>query len=109
CPGHGEAGETPAEAGMRECVEEIGVRPTALYELFQFIPVPGASDEHAYLYLGLVDAGHLPERATAPRPSPPAGPRRPPPRSARAPPTRRRQRARCPCRSRPRSRRSSAG
>ncbi len=63
--GHVEDGETPVEAGMRECIEEIGVRPTALYELFQFIPVPGASDEHAYLYLGLVDAGRIPERAGA--------------------------------------------
>ena len=63
--GHVEAGETPAEAGLRECVEEIGVRPSALYELFQFIPVPGASDEHAYLYLGLVDAAAIPERAGA--------------------------------------------
>ena len=63
--GHVEDGETPAEAGMRECVEEIGVRPSALYELFQFIPVPGASDEHAYLYLGLVDAARIPERAGA--------------------------------------------
>jgi ADP-ribose pyrophosphatase len=63
--GHVEAGETPAEAGLRECIEEIGVRPSALYELFQFIPVPGASDEHAYLYLGLVDAAAIPERAGA--------------------------------------------
>jgi ADP-ribose pyrophosphatase len=63
--GHVEADETPAEAGLRECVEEIGVRPTALYELFQFIPVPGASDEHAFLYLGLVDASAIPERAGA--------------------------------------------
>ena len=63
--GHVEEGETPAEAGLRECVEEIGVRPSALYELFQFIPVPGASDEHAFLYLGLVDASAIPERAGA--------------------------------------------
>ena len=63
--GHVEAGETPAEAGLRECVEEIGVRPSALYRLFEFIPVPGASDEHAFLYLGLVDASAVPERAGA--------------------------------------------
>jgi len=63
--GHVEAGETPAEAGMRECVEEIGVRPSALYEIFQFIPVPGSSDEHAFLFLGLVDAARIPERAGA--------------------------------------------
>jgi len=63
--GHVEEGETPAEAGMRECVEEIGVRPLALYDIFQFIPVPGSSDEHAFLYLGLVDAARIPERAGA--------------------------------------------
>jgi len=63
--GHVEAGETPAEAGFRECVEEIGVRPSALYDIFQFIPVPGSSDEHAYLFLGLVDASSVPERAGA--------------------------------------------
>jgi ADP-ribose pyrophosphatase len=63
--GHVEAGETPAEAGLRECVEEIGVRPSALYEILQFIPVPGSSDEHAFLYLGLVDAARIPERAGA--------------------------------------------
>jgi ADP-ribose pyrophosphatase len=63
--GHVEAGETPAEAGLRECIEEIGVRPSALYEIFQFIPVPGSSDEHAFLFLGLVDAARIPERAGA--------------------------------------------
>jgi ADP-ribose pyrophosphatase len=63
--GHVEAGETPAEAAFRECVEEIGVRPSALYEIFQFIPVPGSSDEHAFLFLGLVDAANIPERAGA--------------------------------------------
>jgi ADP-ribose diphosphatase len=63
--GHVEAGETPAEAGMRECVEEIGVRPTALYQMFEFIPVPGASDEHAFLFLGLVDASRIPQHAGA--------------------------------------------
>ncbi len=63
--GHVEAGETPAEAALRECVEEIGVRPSALYEIFQFIPVPGSSDEHAFLYLGLVDAARIPARAGA--------------------------------------------
>jgi ADP-ribose pyrophosphatase len=41
------------------------VRPSALYEIFQFIPVPGSSDEHAFLYLGLVDAAGIPERAGA--------------------------------------------
>ena len=63
--GHVEEGETPAAAGLRECVEEIGVWPSALYEIFQFIPVPGSSDEHAFLFLGLVDAANIPARAGA--------------------------------------------
>jgi len=63
--GHVEAGETPAEAAMRECIEEIGVKPTALYPMLEFIPVPGSSDEHAFMYLGTIDAGSVPERAGA--------------------------------------------
>jgi ADP-ribose pyrophosphatase len=63
--GHVEAGETPPEAGMRECVEEIGVRPSALYPMLDFIPVPGSSDEHGFMFLGLVDATHIPEHAGA--------------------------------------------
>jgi ADP-ribose pyrophosphatase len=63
--GHVEAGETPIEAGMRECVEEIGVRPSALYAMLDFIPVPGSSDEHGFMFLGLVDATRIPNRAGA--------------------------------------------
>ena len=63
--GHVEAGETPAEAGMRECVEEIGVRPSALYPMLDFIPVPGSSDEHGFMFLGLVDATRVPTHAGA--------------------------------------------
>jgi ADP-ribose pyrophosphatase len=63
--GHVEAGETPAEAGMRECVEEIGVRPSALYAMLDFIPVPGSSDEHGFMFLGLVDAARVPAYAGA--------------------------------------------
>ncbi|HEX4556934.1 MAG TPA: NUDIX hydrolase [Xanthobacteraceae bacterium] len=63
--GHVEAGETPAEAAMRECVEEIGVRPKALYRMFEFLPAPGSIDEYATLFLGTVDAAGVPERAGA--------------------------------------------
>jgi ADP-ribose pyrophosphatase len=63
--GHVEPGETPAEAAMRECVEEIGVAPEALHEVLDFIPVPGSSDEHGFLFLGLVDAARVPDRAGA--------------------------------------------
>jgi ADP-ribose pyrophosphatase len=62
---HVEAGETPAQAAMRECVEEIGVRPTALYKMFEFLPAPGSIDEYATLFLGIVDAAGVPERAGA--------------------------------------------
>ncbi len=63
--GHVEAGETPADAAMRECVEEIGVRPDALFPMLEFIPVPGSSDEHAFMFLGTIDAARIPERAGA--------------------------------------------
>jgi len=63
--GHVEAGETPADAAFRECQEEIGVRPSALYEMFDFIPVPGSSDEHGHLFLGIVDASRIPRHAGA--------------------------------------------
>jgi len=63
--GHVEAGETPAQAAMRECVEEIGVRPRALYRMFEFLPAPGSIDEYATMFLGLVDAAGIPERAGA--------------------------------------------
>jgi ADP-ribose pyrophosphatase len=63
--GHVEAGETPAQAAMRECVEEIGVRPQALYPMFEFLPAPGSIDEYATMFLGVVDAAVIPERAGA--------------------------------------------
>ncbi len=63
--GHVEPGEIPAEAAMRECIEEIGVAPEALHEVLDFIPVPGSSDEHGFLFLGVVDAARVPERAGA--------------------------------------------
>jgi len=50
---------------MRECVEEIGVRPRALYRMFEFLPAPGSIDEYATMFLGLVDAAGIPERAGA--------------------------------------------
>jgi len=63
--GHVEAGEQPAEAAARECVEEIGVAPSRLTELFTYFPTPGASDERITLFLGIVDAAAVPDRAGA--------------------------------------------
>ena len=63
--GHVEADEQPAEAARRECVEEIGVAPAQLVELFTYLTSPGMSDEEITLFLGIVDASGLPERAGA--------------------------------------------
>jgi ADP-ribose pyrophosphatase len=61
--GHVEAGEQLAEAARRECIEEIGVAPAVLAELFTYFPTPGASDEQITLFLGIVDAAQVPDRA----------------------------------------------
>lgn len=63
--GHVEAGEDSARAAYRECLEEIGVAPQALYELFSFMPAPGQIEEYATLYLALVDAAEVPTLAGA--------------------------------------------
>src|SRR5205807_6454775 len=64
--GHVEGNERLAQAARRECIEEIGVAPAALVELFTFLPTPGASDEQITLFLGIVDASNVPERAGSP-------------------------------------------
>jgi ADP-ribose pyrophosphatase len=61
--GHVEADEKLAAAAHRECIEEIGVAPTALAELFTYYPTPGASDEQITLFVGIVDAAQVPDRA----------------------------------------------
>jgi ADP-ribose diphosphatase len=63
--GHVEKGETPAQAARRECVEEIGIKPRRLVELFSYLPTPGITDEEITLFLGLVDTAKLPARAGA--------------------------------------------
>jgi ADP-ribose diphosphatase len=63
--GHVEADEQPAEAARRECVEEIGVAPDLLVELSTYLTSPGMSDEEITLFLGVVDASGVPERAGA--------------------------------------------
>ena len=61
--GHVERNEALPEAARRECIEEIGVAPLSLVELFTFLPTPGASDERITLFLGIIDASAVPERA----------------------------------------------
>jgi ADP-ribose pyrophosphatase len=61
--GHVEANEQPAETARRECVEEIGVEPSPLIELFSYFTTPGMSDEMITLFLGVVDASLVPRSA----------------------------------------------
>lgn len=61
--GRVEAGEKPLQAARRECVEEIGLAPERLVELFAYMPAPGVTDEIMTLFLARVDARDLPERA----------------------------------------------
>jgi ADP-ribose pyrophosphatase len=61
--GHVEPDEKLAAAAHRECIEEIGVAPATLTELFTYLPTPGASDEQITLFLGTVDATQVPDRA----------------------------------------------
>ncbi|MFG1412706.1 NUDIX hydrolase [Xanthobacter sp. VTT E-85241] len=61
--GRVDPGEAPAAAAHRECLEEIGIAPTRLEELFKFMPTPGVTDEICTLYLGIVESHALPARA----------------------------------------------
>jgi ADP-ribose pyrophosphatase len=61
--GHVEANEQPIATARRECVEEIGVKPDPLIELFGYFTTPGMSDELITLFLGIVDASRVPEQA----------------------------------------------
>jgi ADP-ribose pyrophosphatase len=61
--GHVEADEELAQAARRECMEEIGIAPATLTELFTYLPTPGASDEQITLFFATVDAARVPDRA----------------------------------------------
>jgi len=63
--GRVEANEQTIETARRESVEEIGVAPSPLVELFTYLPAPGITDEEITLFLGIVDASQVPERAGA--------------------------------------------
>jgi ADP-ribose pyrophosphatase len=57
--GRTEAGETPAACARRECAEEIGVAPSALVELFRYLPTPGLTDEEIIMFVAAVDASRV--------------------------------------------------
>lgn len=61
--GHVEGNESGISTARRECVEEIGVAPNPLIELFTYLTTPGFCDEQITLFLGIVDASSIPERA----------------------------------------------
>jgi ADP-ribose pyrophosphatase len=61
--GRVEPGERLAEAAQRECIEEIGVAPTELVELFSYLTTPGISDEEVTVFLAAVDASRVPGHA----------------------------------------------
>jgi ADP-ribose pyrophosphatase len=61
--GYVDGDEHPNAAARRECIEEIGVTPHALMQLFSFMPAPGVLDEYGTLYLAIVDASTVPQRA----------------------------------------------
>lgn len=63
--GRVEAAEDIVETARRECIEEIGLAPSALKELITYLPTPGLTDETITIFLGIVDAAKLPERAGA--------------------------------------------
>ncbi len=63
--GRVDPGESPAESARRECLEEIGVAPDVLVELFGFLPTPGITDEYAVFFVGTVDAGKVGDRGGA--------------------------------------------
>ncbi len=60
--GRVEQGEHPREAAQRECVEEIGVAPARLVELFGYLTTPGITDEEVTLFLAAIDASLVPRR-----------------------------------------------
>src|SRR5262245_56629084 len=57
--GHVEANETPLATARRECVEEIGVAPDVLVELFSYLTSPGLIDDEITLFLGIVDSSRV--------------------------------------------------
>lgn len=63
--GYVDGDEASATAAHRECIEEIGVAPHSLRELFTFMPAPGMLDESATIFLAAVDATQVPEKAGA--------------------------------------------
>jgi len=63
--GRVEPGESLLDAARRECTEEIAVAPTALAELFSYLPTPGLTDEEITVFLAAIDASRVPQHSGA--------------------------------------------
>jgi ADP-ribose pyrophosphatase len=64
--GRVDPGESPEDAALRECHEEIGTSALKLKRLAAFTPAPALSDEFMILFLAHVDAGTIPAWAGNP-------------------------------------------
>lgn len=60
--GRVEPDEAAIDAASRECVEEIGLAPQRLVELYSVLSTPGVVDEYVTFFLGFVDSSRLPLR-----------------------------------------------
>ena len=49
-------GETPVEAALRECTEEIGCAAKNIKEIFSYYPAPGSSESYYHFFFAEVDA-----------------------------------------------------
>lgn len=57
-----EDGEAAATAARRECIEEIGMAPERLIELYSVLPTPGFTDEQITFFAGFLDSSVVSER-----------------------------------------------
>lgn len=55
-------GESAEAAGRRECLEEIGLAPARMVELFSVLSTPGLTDEYVTFFLAEVDTSDVPAR-----------------------------------------------
>ncbi len=54
--GRVEPDEAAIDAASRECVEEIGLAPQRLVELYSVLSTPGVVDEYVTFFLGFVES-----------------------------------------------------
>jgi ADP-ribose pyrophosphatase len=60
--GRVEADEAAIDAARRECIEEIGVAPDRLVELYSVLATPGFTDEQIIFFAGFVDSSAVLQR-----------------------------------------------